>query len=117
MHLVSPVPLTQMPPGKTQSLLHQQKQRGKGASWWESSIPAETVKELCYQLNFPFPCDLRQETEDLRQWKCAPKGSRATDARRGVLIGWAYKGGSQLTRMEMASGPDASVLIVLSAFS
>lgn len=66
---------------------------------------------------FPFPCDLRQETEDRRQWKCAPKGSRTTDARRGVLIGWAYKGGSQLTRMEMASGPDASVLIILSAFS
>lgn len=34
-----------------------------------------------------------------------------------MLIGWAYKGGSQLTRMEMASGPDVSVLIVLSAFS
>lgn len=45
------------------------------------------------------------------------KGQPYRWCQRGVLIGWAYKDGSQLTRMEMASGPDASVLIVLSAFS
>jgi hypothetical protein len=45
------------------------------------------------------------------------KAAAAVPARRGLLIGWTYKGNGQLTRVEMASGPGASEIIVLSTFS